>query len=91
MTDPSDRHECPCGCGARLPHKVLACRPAWRALPGRLRYAVTRAWDSGHGDGTAAHRAAVADAVEHLQAHTAGRTRPSGRRPPGHEPARDDS
>lgn len=35
-------HDCPGGCGAQVPHHLLACRDCWWELPAPLRNAFRR-------------------------------------------------
>jgi hypothetical protein len=45
MTKPTDTtHDCPCGCGERIPRNKLACKAGWVRLPQPLRVEVTAAW-----------------------------------------------
>jgi hypothetical protein len=37
-----DTHDCPGGCGADVPRRLLACRDCWWLLPTDLRRAVQR-------------------------------------------------
>lgn len=62
-------HACPKpGCPAVVPVHMLACRPHWYAIPRPLRDAIWRAWRSGAGAGSAAHRAAITAAIDWLEA-----------------------
>lgn len=40
----ADTHDCPGGCGARVPQHQLACKPDWYRLPAPLRRAVNDAY-----------------------------------------------
>lgn len=58
-------HECPRdGCTRRVPKRMLMCREDWFRVPAALRDAVLAEWDGGRGDGSPAHRAAIADAIQ---------------------------
>lgn len=36
------RHACPGGCGAQVPHRLVACASCWWLLPQPLRQAIMR-------------------------------------------------
>jgi len=60
-------HKCPgvlCGGRVQVPASRLMCREDWFAVPVAERDAVNAAWDRGRGRMSAAHRAAVRDAIE---------------------------
>jgi hypothetical protein len=56
-------HQCPGGCAARVPRKLLACRPCWLRLPSTLRDAVHYAYDR-RASNPRAHRTAVLAAYD---------------------------
>jgi hypothetical protein len=41
--EPHPDHDCPGGCGCRVPYRLLACRNCWYLLPADQRNAITRA------------------------------------------------
>jgi hypothetical protein len=62
-------HECPAeGCNAHVTDSMLACGRHWRLVPQDLQRRVYRAWRCGTGAGTAAHIAAITDAVAAMNA-----------------------
>jgi len=61
-------HQCPApGCEARVPPGMLTCRPDWYRVPKPLRSAVWRAYGTGQGAGTPAHRAAITAVIDWLE------------------------
>lgn len=65
MSQPT--HTCPGGCGqANIPHGRLACPADWKRLPVELRTAIWEAYRQ-RAANPAAHRAAVADAIDWYQ------------------------
>lgn len=65
MTD-SPQHECPApGCTAMVAQSQFACRPHWYALPKDIR---DRIWAGYRNGDTEAHRRAMADGIDYLQA-----------------------
>ena len=44
--DPTS-HECPGGCGSRVPGALFTCKPDWFRLPHALRSAISAAWRDG--------------------------------------------
>lgn len=64
-------HRCPAPpCQRQIDEDYLACRRHWHMVPRPVRRAVWIAWDQGNGRGTAAHSAAIAAAVRHLERMT---------------------
>lgn len=60
---------CPIGeCQERIPIARLMCPRHWRLVPPSLKRALRRAWRTGQGAGTDAHRRAMAACVEAAQA-----------------------
>jgi hypothetical protein len=57
-----DTHGCPGDCGARVPRRLLACKPCWFRLPTGLRDAVNDAYRRRRADPTA-HRDALRAAM----------------------------
>lgn len=56
---PSCTHDCPGGCGRRVPRHHFACRPCWYRLPVDLRRPIAAT----HGRDFGAHMAAMDDAI----------------------------
>lgn len=56
-------HVCPCGCGANVARRQLACREGWRRLPGELKTAIRESYRKGAA-GAREHRVAVVEAFE---------------------------
>jgi len=66
-------HRCPGrDCKQRVAGDMLACRPHWYMIPRPLRAAVWAAWRDGAGAGSPEHAAAMAAAVEALNAKLGG-------------------
>lgn len=42
-TNPNPPHDCPGGCGSKVPHAKLACFECWWLLPEEMRKAITDA------------------------------------------------
>lgn len=69
----STAHDCPAkGCTRRVGVRMLMCRPHWYMVPKALRDAVYDAYAGGLGAGSPAHRDAILEAVDAVNAKLAG-------------------
>jgi hypothetical protein len=73
---PMSRHDCPAGCGARVPGDRFACPTDWRRLPQVLRRAISMTFRRDPMAHAAAMSAAVAWYREHPHNRTEGRRAP---------------
>jgi hypothetical protein len=64
MRDPN-QHDCPGGCGNRVPHHLFACRRCWGRLPTSLRVPINET----HLRAVVGHRQAMANALEWYRKH----------------------
>ncbi len=76
MPRPQPDHICPCGCGARISYRRLACRDGWLSLPSELKKPLTE-----NRQGTPAHWVAVVNAVDWFAQRRGGTSTPDGGRP----------
>jgi hypothetical protein len=60
-----DQHDCPGGCGARVPRWKFACKPCWFRLPREIREKISAQYRRD----AAAHRAAMREAMVWYQDH----------------------
>ena len=73
---PQPDHVCPCGCGARVSYRRLACRDGWHSLPRDLQARLTE-----HRQGTGPHLTAVIEAIAFLKQRRTAASTPDGGRP----------